>query len=82
MLKCNVDVSFSNNEMGICMYIRDHNGNFMRAKTTNLSAILLVKDNEAYNLLQAIKWVVSSILLLLYSNLMQRSWLITSILFV
>jgi hypothetical protein len=54
-LKCNINVAFMNNKVGISICLSDHHENFIKAKTTRYAPVLFVKEGEAYGLLQAIK---------------------------
>lgn len=60
MLKYNVDATFMHNKGGIDTCIRDHKRNFVKAKTIfNIPPSLQVKEEEAFGLPQAIKWMVN-----------------------
>lgn len=58
-LKCNVDVSFSQDKgvIGWGMCLRDHLGGFMGARSSWSSPCLAVQEGEGLGLLAAVDWV-------------------------
>ncbi|KAL6549455.1 hypothetical protein OROHE_008572 [Orobanche hederae] len=58
-VKCNIDASFSltDNRVGIGLCIRDHLGNFIRAKTHWFTPLTAVLMGESMGLHLAINWV-------------------------
>ncbi|XP_058747206.1 uncharacterized protein LOC131620218 [Vicia villosa] len=58
-LKCNIDASFSQNKVGISIYIRNDAGQFIAARTEWFSPCTYVAIGEAIGLLTTIKWVIN-----------------------
>jgi len=50
-LKHNMDASFMHKKIGIDMYIRDHEGGFIKVETTSFHSYLQLKEGEAFGLL-------------------------------
>lgn len=57
LFKCNIDTSFSNNKVGICVCIRDDEGLFVASRSKWFLPSTEVDVGEALGLLTSIKWV-------------------------
>ena len=66
MLKCNIDVAFVDNKLGIGVCFREHESQFIKAKTITYSSLLHVRDEEAFGLLQLLNGSVNWTSIILY----------------